>query len=326
MSILFTIPANLRGADILETTAAFWQAQGDSVTFDFSQVSFAFPFPALLLAAELRSVIQSHPDRVHQVVGVDLGRPAHSYLAHIGFFQHIGHPVGNAPGQAVGGRAYLPITELTRVQLAARLREADQPLGCAIQKEAEHLAQVVTQSRELKVYRPVAYCIREVIRNVFEHASVDRCVFSGQSYKNEVELALVDRGRGIMASLRERFPVSSDEEALSMAVLPGVSRMAPSNDDNEWANSGFGLYVLSELARRAGSFSLCSGEVELKVGKDRENEFRRRTFHGTAVRVRIAKPKGVNFEQLIHEIIARGEELTGGSAMPAKASRSSKTV
>lgn len=322
MSSVFTIPANLRGSDILETTSAFWKAQGDSITFDFSQLEFAFPFPSLLLAAEIQSVVQAHPNRDHQIVGVDLAKPAHSYLAHVGFFQHIGHPVGKAPGQAAGGDAYLPITELTRSQIEGRRRDADEPLGSAIQKEANQMAQVLTESRELKVYRPIAYCIREVIRNVFEHAGVDRCIFSGQRFKHEVELAIVDRGRGIRASLGERFPLGSDEEALSMAVRPGVSRVAPSEvDDDAWANSGFGLYVLSELARRTGSFSLCSGEAELKVSKDK-TESRKRPFHGTAVRLRISKPKGVNFEQLIKEIIKEGEVQTDGS----RASRSSKTV
>ena len=164
----FLIPANLRGSDILDTTSLFWEASGKVVTFDFSELAFAFPFPTLVLAAEIQSVIQANPKRRYEFVGIDPNKPAHSYLAHVGFFRHIGHDQTLASREARGG-SYVPITELTRRQLSQRLRDADQPLGFAVQKEAEDLARVLTQSNDLKANRPIAYCIREVIRNVFEH-------------------------------------------------------------------------------------------------------------------------------------------------------------
>ena len=43
----------------------------------------------------------------------------------------------------------------------------------------------------------VSYCLREVIRNVFEHAQTDTCTVMAQRYSDgAAEIAIIDNGMG----------------------------------------------------------------------------------------------------------------------------------
>ncbi len=327
MPTTFIVPSQLRGSDVFEFTSTFWDETEDDVVFDFSRLSFAFPSPTLVLAAEIQSMIKSASHKSYAATGIDFSKPAHSYLGHIGFFKHAGINLGSAPGIASGGATYIPIKTLSRSEIEKRLTYPEQPIGAAIQKEAEDMARLLTESQELKVYRPIAYCIREVIRNVFEHADIDICSISGQRFKEEVELAIVDRGCGVRSSLSRRYDFPTDGDALLSAIKPGVSRSEPSGENgDQWSNSGFGLYVLSELGKRTGTFCICSGSAEIKVSKDKDLEVRRHLFHGTAIRLKIQKPKGVNFTEYIEKIISDGETIALQSPFPRRASKSTKTI
>ena len=163
------------------------------------------------------------------------------------------------------------------------------------------------------------------IRNTFEHGETDRSVLSAQKWHDgEIEIAIIDHGRGIRESLAEHITTGDDCEALNLAILPGVSRSIDQSNDNEWGNSGFGLYVLSELGKRYGVFYLVSGRSFL-IAKDNLIECIDCVFQGTAVGLKIKKPKGTNFQELIEEIVAEGEKISGSSQFPRRASKSSKT-
>jgi hypothetical protein len=114
----------------------------------------------------------------------------------------------------------------------------------------------------------LAYCFTEIIRNVFEHADVDGCIIMGQKYASHVvEIAVLDVGRGIYASLREGYPNLERARALMRAVEPGISLTRSVARKGSDLNAGFGLYVLSELGRRHGEFKLWSGDYLLTVSR-----------------------------------------------------------
>jgi hypothetical protein len=122
--------------------------------------------------------------------------------------QWLGIAVGNAPGAVPGGATWLPVTTLTRAELDHRIAETGKLLGSVIHQEYDRLARLVTQSNQLKVTAPLAYCLREVSRNVFEHAETDCCVLCAQKCADEeVELAVIDQGRGIRRSLERKTPI-----------------------------------------------------------------------------------------------------------------------
>ena len=296
------------------------------IEIDFSGLRFSYPFGMLIVAAELRQFASRRPPGTMFLRGLSAQNGAHTYLAHIGFFEHVGIDYGNKPGAASGGMSYVPITELRKNDLLQRQSNYGRPIGYAVEQEAQKLALVLTQKNDLSINRPVAYCIREIIRNTFEHGETAESVVCAQRWADgEIELGIIDRGRGVRRSLAERMATQSDVEALQLAIQPGVSRSVPAPDDNEWANSGFGLFVLSELGRKYGSFTICSGGAALvaEAGSVQQNDF---AFDGTAVRLRIRKPKGANFEKLIQEIVIDGEARTAASEFPRRASKSSKTI
>jgi anti-sigma regulatory factor (Ser/Thr protein kinase) len=285
-------------------------------TVDFTSLRSIEPFGLLYVGAALRTFFQQREYRGIGAQGVRAGEPAHEYLAHVGFFQWLGIAVGNIPGYAAGGATWLPVTTLTRAELEKRITETGKPLGSVIHQECERLARLVTQSSQLKVIAPLAYCLREVIRNVFEHAEIDRCVLCAQKCTDgSVELAVIDQGRGIRRSLEERLQFASDSEALRNALRPGVSRCPSTDPDNPWGNSGFGLFVLSELGRELGVFRVVSGKAGLHLTNGDIYE-ETAALSGTAIQLRLRRPKGANLLNYIETIIGRGEIMSDDRSAP----------
>lgn len=317
---------------LLDANAAIEFAAGLSTnlfattaTIDFASLRTVEPFGLLYAGAALRAFFQERKYHGIAAQGINAGEPAHEYLAHVGFFQWLGIQVGKNPGAVPGGATWLPLTTLTRAQLDIRMAETGKPLGSVIHQECDRLARLVTESNQLKWNSPLAYCLREVIRNVFEHAEIDCFVLCAQkSAAGDVEIAVVDQGRGIRCSLEERFHFENDEDALRAALRPGITRRAFIESDDPWANSGFGLFVLSELGRELGVFRVISGVAGIR---SLNGEFHSEAagFNGTAIQLRIRRPKGVNLGDFIDSIIARGEAACGPSLAP-RASGSTRTV
>jgi hypothetical protein len=150
---------------------------------------------------------------------------------------------------------------------------------------------------------------------------------SAQRYGSSIEIAIADRGIGILGSLGQLFKdLKSDAQALDLALKPGVSRVRIADaGDDEWSNSGFGLYVLSQLGRRTGSFMLLSGKGYVRLPHDGTFPFWSQ-FTGTFLGLQVQRPKGQNLGQFIEQIIAEGEEKAASSDFPRRASKSTKSV
>lgn len=337
------LPPQLKGNDIFNFTSVMWGLKDHpDLILDFSQLRFVYPFGTLVLMSEIRSFThergtKSLPDL--QIRGINRGsNSAHSYLAHIGFFTGAniklldGTPIGKGPGQAKGSSSYIPITYVNAADLLRQSEELKQergvvkPIGHFIVKESDRLAALITQQNKSSINDPVSYCLREIIRNVFEHGEATRCAVSGQKIGDEIEIAVVDRGVGIRRSLNKKYELESDLDALKKAVLPGVSgNEIDEESEDKWANSGYGLYVLSELGKRLGEFKLCSGAASLHFAGGETNEAAH-SFHGAAVQLKVTKPKGINFWEYIVGIISEGEALTGQEGRPRRASASTRMI
>jgi hypothetical protein len=295
------------------------------VVIDFGNVRASEPFGLLFAGAALRTFFRERAYRRIDASGIRAGDAAHENLAYIDFFQWLGIPVGKVPGAVDSSATWLPLTTLTRAQLECRMTETMNPLGSVIHEECERLAKLLTRSAHMKVNAPLAYCLREIIRNVFEHAQTDRCAFCAQRcLDGTVELAVIDEGRGIRRSLEEKMHLESDEEALYAAIRPGVSSKLSDDPDDPWGNSGFGLFVLSELGRELGIFRMISGASVIR-SLNGELQSETAKFAGTAIQLRIRRPHGANFVDFIDSIIARGE-LACGSSFLRRASRSTRKI
>jgi hypothetical protein len=325
MSVL-ALPEMLSADAALAFASRLPHAAADTtITIDFGTLRASEPFGLLFAGAALRAFFKEREYRGIEAFGIRAGDAAHENLAHIGFFKWIGVPVGNVPGVADASATWLPLTTLNRTQLDRRMSETMKPLGRVIHEECEQLAKLLTHSAQAKVNEPLAYCLREIIRNVFEHAKTDRCVFCGQRWPDTtVELAVLDQGCGIRRSLEERIQLESDEQALRTALLPGVSSKLSEDPDDRWGNSGFGLFVISELGRGLGVFRIISGGAGLRLlnGQSISESAR---FDGTAIQLRVRRPKGVNFGDFIDSVIACGENACKSSSS-SRASGSTRTI
>ena len=211
------------------------------LNIDFTNLEFSKPSGMLFLSSELHDIAAAREFFELAPIELQYNRddPRITYLCHVGFFKYFAHDFGKMPGEARGGDSYIPIRKIPRAAIETRKTYASEPLGGPISKIADDLAIVLTKSNDFKRFKPVSYCIREVVRNVFEHSEADYCAMVGQSWAgDEVEIAICDRGIGIRRSLERKYDLSGTH-SLRHAIQPGVSRSDTDKvTDNPWANSG----------------------------------------------------------------------------------------
>ncbi|PXX67554.1 hypothetical protein SAMN05660489_03176 [Pseudomonas sp. LAMO17WK12:I10] len=296
------------------------------VTINFASLEFSTPTAMLVAGVVLRKWVS-----YRKAQGLDTWRSeinennqVHSYLMHLGFFDFINIQAGKKIGEAKGSLTYLPIRVIKRPEQSAEVNGLKAWYE-SIESEARRLAGVVAgshdDSKELRVY---TYSIREIVRNVFEHSGADECLICGQRWANGVvEFAVVDEGKGISNSLRDIMDVESDEQALMQAISPGVSRTAGLADqENIYDNSGFGLYVLSQIGSNFGWFFMGSGQAQL-VGFERSFTTSELSFFGTFVGIRLNKSPS-DFRGLLEDIVSAGEQEALSTGRVRKASALSK--
>jgi len=296
---------------------------------DLSAMGRIEPFGMLVCSSILRKFV-----RVQKEFGATfsaVGHTENSYAAHMGFYQAFGLDHGKKPGEARGGQNYLPITRLSvnALHQAAGYR----PVGESVEKEAARISQVLLQKTDGPAVSRVKYALTEIMRNVVEHSRADEIWYAGQCWPNLdcVEVAILDEGVGVRASLgrNPKYRMNSDDDALRSAIRKGVSGAVVAADagraadsDDPWTNAGYGLFVVSNLCRTAGTFSIMSGNACLSMKAD-EITITRTNFVGTAVRMKLDTAQPDQIDDAIRKVIPdegasrRGKSrLPGGGAHP----------
>lgn len=296
------------------------------VSVNFSSLRYSKPTAMLVAGSRLRDWVKyRHSQGFTSIkLGINPSKRVHSYLMHLGFFNFIYMEEGNSVGEAKGNNRYIPITRVSRPDF----NPFDQSLTDwyqSIQHESKRLATVLSAGNKecIGVY---TYAIREIIRNVFEHSKAKECFICGQRWADgSVEIVVIDEGIGISATLRESYQINNDSEALTLAVQPGISRVnnKPENS-NIFDNSGFGLYILSEIGKRYGWYALGSGSSRV-IGTERHCHLENFSFNGTFFGMCIFKPIK-NFDVILNEIIKLGEEISDKQGVKKKASGMSKLL
>lgn len=276
---------------------------------DFTQVRWVYPFGTLLIAHGIKhlAALRRRAGLITQVIGHKVDMGAVSYLKFFGFFRYVGVAEGQDVNEAPGGSRYLPITIVNRAGLAP------QPPGAvfqdAIERDCDRLAKVIfSRPAEESASVMLSYCFRELVRNSLEHARVSSCSLMAQRWDNgNAEVVIADHGVGVFASLREAHAVAAPEDALALALKPGISSGAHRATGSKWDNTGFGLYVASELGRQFGSFTLVSSERALDT-RSMGEPMRVVPVPGTIVKLRIATQDAEYWPNILTNIVARGEE------------------
>ena len=292
----------------------------DEVKFHFD-CTWVQPLGMLLSIAGIRSFRNSNKE-IPFIFSTNNECKALDYASHMGFFKAISEmiKIGNEPGQALGNENYIPITIIDFDALWKK-DIADGNIGTlneTIERESKRLSKVLCRSN-VDLQKLFTYIIRELLRNIPEHAESHKAYICAQYWQNNslAEIAIADEGIGIKNSLRKnnvhKDYIYSNIDALECAIKPGISQsFSPSTKikkDDTWTNSGFGLYMTSEICKKLnGEFWIISGDKALEIDS-KEKKIHNTFLEGTAIGIKFNASHIQNAQQLITETAKQGEEI-----------------
>lgn len=314
------LPASLTLARQLQTAAP-----ADHYQVDFGALKLVQPFSMLFFSSQLRRFLKDRdPSTVSFTHYEDLG-----YAAHMGFFKACGIDFGKDVGQAPGSAQYIPITRLGIDELETEASDLYEDARETIERRSGKLATVLARADSGDLHETITYALREIFRNVFEHSKADAIWYAAQHWPElkMVELAIFDEGEGIAASLSRNphLAIASDKEGLHLAILPGISGVAfkgaRQKRNDAWANSGYGLFMTSQLCQRGSSFVIASGKALLQIqdGKTVDQEI---DYPGTAIRLRFKTDRVEDLSKSLEGLRKMGAEIAGTISTEANLSAS----
>ena len=291
------------------------ELEGETYYVDFANLHTCDPFPMLIVANSIRHKRERLKHCLFYAKNV-----SHSYAKHMKFFRACGLGIGEPVEYSRGNSNYSCITKLSVKDLREEGWENCDVVQEVIEKKAKEMAKIVAQGNE-GFQKWLAYTIRELIRNIPEHSNSDTIWYCAQYWPSYdlVELAIMDEGIGIRDSLCENYNhvsrIKCDADAVKLALEPGISgaRSASSFSQNEWDNSGYGLYVVSEMcAELDASFIIASGDTAIRVKKE-NGEIKHKKIstciHGTALQIRVRPSECVDYGEIMRKIVAQGEKI-----------------
>lgn len=292
---------NIQALQIGKEIATIHPDPLDEFIVDFNEYGDINPFSNLLLITALNRFKHKYPDCPKGIYPKDNDR----YLKHLGFYQAFGVNYGKELGEARANSNYVPITKMTFGRY----------FYDTVTDKARELADTLQFDRSLSVM--LRYIFQETIRNVYEHAETTEVWIAAQKWPsfNLVEIAIADSGCGIAKSLGRKYKYGN-AVMIRWACKPGISSMSNHPvllKDDEWRNSGYGLYVLKMLPLMyRGSFIICSGSDAIRYSVDEYGGFQERVYEsdheGTIVSLRFRTDTGEQFDDVRRAIIQKGEE------------------
>lgn len=289
-----------------------------------SNVKFMFnpnwirPLGTILCCSAIKKFRECNPNIPMEMTIGD--NQATDYAGHMGFYQFISEQleIGNAPGEARGNENYVPITVIDFDILHREAIESGNfgDLNDTIENEAKRLSRVLCRN-DTNMHKLFSYIIREILRNIPEHACTNKAIICAQYWRDGyAQIAIMDEGIGIKNSLRKNTVhkeyIASDLDALESSIKPGISQSFSPDRKNKssdaWSNSGFGLYMASEICKRLqGTFWMASGEKAIQVNSHAVTSLDT-FFEGTAIGIMFKASSLRDSQGLISEIAKAGEE------------------
>lgn len=300
--------------------------------FDFSDVRKCDPFPMLLVSAGIRQLRENSDVKHCTAINCES-----TYAKHMRFYKAIGINYGRELSENYGNENYLPITKLEINDLKSEGIENLERIQEVIEKKTKLMAKVLSKEN-LSFKKWLKYILTEIMRNIPEHSKANAIWYCAQYWPSYdlVELAILDEGIGIKNSLIDNpvygEQIKTDKSAILLALEPGISKsftLGNGNVSNSiWANSGFGLYMVSRLCDKlGGSFVISSGTSAIEVSNDKKITEYDTSFKGTAIQIRIRPSKLKKYEEIAKEILQEGERIAHGNLNSYdSASKSSKKL
>lgn len=311
-----TIPNNL----IFESSIDFIKKlreiqQTDKITFDFKNLRRIDPFSLLYVSSEINICRKKFKNSEFQAKNYNNGNC--NYMAHMGFFQAFGLDFGNRPSQAKGSNTYVPMHIYDTSEINQEAIEAMVHPAQLLENKAKEISKILTQEQSGNLNETFTYCIREILRNVIEHSETKRFGFCAQFLptQNKVHFSILDRGIGLKKSLQNnpKLNLPDDKTAIIEALKPGVSGKVYSGQKRkpkgEWANSGYGLFMTSNICENGGSFFIASGSQGFYLNRD-TNRFLNTPINGTAINLTIDTTTIKSLYEMLRDIDKKNEIQT----------------
>ncbi|SOU87097.1 hypothetical protein [Tenacibaculum dicentrarchi] len=275
---IITVPSHLIFDKTLEFINTFKNLREQrEYIFDFKNLKRIDPFSLLCLSSEMAIFKNNNIESKFSAKNFE----HRTYEAHMGFFKSFGLNFGKTPGEAKNSPNYIPITLYSVKEILEESRELMIPPGEFLTNKAEEISKVLTRNNNDELQEVLTYSIREVFRNIVEHSHTDTFGFCAQYLPsmNKVIFAVLDRGIGVKTSLADnpKLTLNSDKEAIMKSLEPGISGKVYSGQKRkpkgEWANSGYGLYMTSNICKKGGLFFIASNTSGMLLSKDSSKEF-----------------------------------------------------
>lgn len=308
----FAVPDFSSGKKIIEFNRELMSCE--SAILDFSGLGFAKPAGMVLLSQIIREAVKAG-----KISGFK-GAASYSYPANVGFFECCLLDVPRY--DAAGGENYLPLQCVDLEDWKAIAIKSNIPFGELANQRVGRMAYLISRQVRGNLFELIKYCLREIVRNAMEHGAGKKMWLSGQYWpgNNEVELCIFDNGVGIRSALAENDKFSSlasDLDAVRLAILPSISgkRKYGSADEIEtedgtgkWGNSGFGLFVTSQLAKNSGYFVIGSGSgyKQLRGTESKKGDF---GLAGTYIAMHFNVAELRRTAAKVDEIVTMGESF-----------------
>ncbi|MBU8540716.1 ATP-binding protein [Falsiroseomonas tokyonensis] len=289
--------ARIRGrlhlSELIALNDFIWSANTPKVLIDFDGYSHSSIFDLTFLAHQIKAIQLKKKIRVESINDDHM-----SWARGMNFFSVSGTDWASQVSANRGdGHNFIPITIIECGKSGSALSRTE--MNEEIDRHASKLAKVLLHLGSGPTYDTIQYTFREVIRNIFEHSGAKTFLMSGQYYPSHgnVQIVIADTGLGIPNSLRfnKSFKNLSDRDALQIALMPGVSGNASAmrrERTDIWQNSGYGLYMMTRLARNRGMMTVISGNNVIHINnsddaRPAKENFTISNFSGTLIRLGI---------------------------------------
>lgn len=306
----FEIPEKLTPVEAINCAKYIMNSPADKeFVYDFTKMQHCHPFGLLLVGNAIRCNKKHYKNSKHRLEGHSNSQGT-EFAADLGFFQYAEWDYGRKTALNDYGARHIPIKKISVEELQTANPDTH-VLGDMIDRHAMDLAITLTQDTTSEATKTLQYCLREMIRNTFEHGKTNEIWVCGQYWpsRKEAEIALLDEGCGIMSSLSANrcYRLTSHKDANKLALQPGVSRMFGIKQDpyDVWQNSGYGLFMASALCALGGYFILGSGQDATLINADLQTNYNS-NIKGTAVCMNICTDLVPSLQDKLDELAAIG--------------------
>lgn len=286
----------------------------NEIVIDFSSMGRIEPFTMVYIAKFIRDFKRRNKDTVVYCKG----HQSKDYAANMAFFRAFGLKHGREPNCVDGNDRFVPYTILRIQTIVDEANKAWAVGQEVIERRSAHLAEILGQQKSGNFYDALTYSIREIMRNVYEHSkslSIEYCAQYWPCY-NKVEIAIIDNGIGLKASLANNphVQVENHSDAIQQALMPAISsknyKGAIIDTNDPWHNSGFGLYMINRICRLGGSFLICTGDHGIKLDENgKEHIHLLHICRGTAVRMVLNTSRLTELSSMLEKFRDEGYEI-----------------